>query len=100
MSDHYRLAGGSNRRLCKTSIRRREPRYADESDDVSQINPFRAVVLPSARPQAVQVHKDRQQRQGAQQEGKGTADEQPPEQQPPQQQPTPDDGKPHLDVKA
>jgi hypothetical protein len=63
---------------------------------LSQINPFRGVVVPSARPQAVQVHKDRRQRK-------------PPHEQPREQHaeehgdapPTkPEDGPPHVDVKA
>jgi hypothetical protein len=62
---------------------------------VSQINPFRGVVIPSTRPPAVQVHKDRQQRRDGQKH-----EQPPPEQSEPQPPTTPDDGKPHLDLKA
>jgi hypothetical protein len=63
---------------------------------VSQINPFRGVVIPSGRPQGVQVHKDRQQRRRSQNPGQEPAQEEA-QQQSPQ---TPDDGKPHVDLKA
>jgi hypothetical protein len=63
---------------------------------MSQINPFRGVVVPSGRPQGVQVQKDRregQQRRPTHQETQeaeakergGTSGE---------------DGEPHVDVKA
>jgi hypothetical protein len=61
---------------------------------MSQINPFRGVVVPSSRPQGVQVQKDRQQRRPSQQ---GREQEQPSQEDAP---PKPDDGKPHVDVKA
>ena len=61
---------------------------------MSQINPFRGVVVPSSRPQGVQVQKDREQRRQPQgEQGK----QQPSEDEVPAK---PDDGKPHVDVKA
>jgi hypothetical protein len=60
---------------------------------MSQINPFRGVVVPSSRPQGVQVQKDRQQRRQPQKE---RGEEQSQDDAPAK----PDDGKPHVDVKA
>ena len=62
---------------------------------MSQINPFRGVVIPSPRPQGVQVQKDRQQRRRpAQRDPKADDDQQT------QNGNLDDDGNPHVDLKA
>ena len=62
---------------------------------MSQINPFRGVVIPSTRPQGVQVQRDRQQqRRQPQREQEGVDEEQNPN------GILDDDGNPHVDLKA
>jgi hypothetical protein len=62
---------------------------------MSQINPFRGVVIPSTRPQGVLVQKDRQQqRRSPQREPEGADDEQT------ENGILDDDGNPHVDLKA
>jgi hypothetical protein len=63
---------------------------------VSQINPFRGVVVPSARPQGVQVQKDRRERKPPHDQPRDQDEEKGEQPNPPPQQ----DGKPHVDVKA
>ena len=59
---------------------------------MSQINPFRGVVVPSAAAQRVQPQKDRQQRRPPRQPSREAAAEE-------ESKPA-DDGKPHVDLKA
>ena len=59
---------------------------------MSQINPFRGVVVPSATPQRVQPQKERQQRRPPQKPRKESTE--------PDEVKPADDGKPHVDLKA
>ena len=59
---------------------------------MSQINPFRGIVVPSALPQRVQPQKDRQQRRQPREERKDQAAGE-------EEKPV-DEGESHLDLKA
>jgi hypothetical protein len=59
---------------------------------MSQINPFRALVVPSSQPQGVPPKKERQQRGAPQQEHHDAPEGE-------REKPA-EDGKPHIDLKA
>jgi hypothetical protein len=59
---------------------------------MGQINPFRGIVVPSALPQKVQPQKDREQRRQQREEARDSEEE--------QSDKPPEDGKPHVDLKA
>jgi hypothetical protein len=59
---------------------------------MSQINPFRGIIVPSSKPQQVQLQKDRRQGRQPKQDPKPGQED--------QQKSPPDPADPHLDLKA
>ena len=67
-------------------------RQIADNGSVSQINPFRGLVVPSFSPQRVQPKKDHEQEKREQGRHHGDEEEQKPQ--------TDDEGKGHVDIKA